>query len=98
MKSRFSKVFVLFVLLCALSSFTLFGQTPPKTEQQGMGGVNTGTPVNYTSKRTVGITDPKAPMVFEDVAEKTALANFKHHSGTPAKDYIFEVPSGGEIG
>jgi enediyne biosynthesis protein E4 len=84
-----------FVVLCVLSSLTLVAQTPPKTEPQGMGGVNTGTPVNYTSKRTAGITDPKAPVVFEDVTEKTAMANFKHRSGTPAKEYIFEVPSGG---
>jgi hypothetical protein len=95
MKSRFPKAVGLFVILCGLSSFTLFGQTTPKTEQQGMVGVNTGPAVNYTSKRTAGITDPKAPLVFEDVAEKTALVNFKHRSGTPAKEYIFEVPSGG---
>src|SRR5205807_1748475 len=81
------------VILCLLSCFTLFGQT--KSEQQGAGGVVTGTPVNYSSRRTAGITDPKAPMVFEDATDKTALANFKHHAGTPAKDYIFEVPSGG---
>jgi hypothetical protein len=95
MKFSFPKAAGPFVILCALSSFTLFGQTPPKTDQQGMGGVNTGPAVNYTSKRTAGITDPKAPLVFEDATEKTALANFKHRSGTPAKDYIFEVPSGG---
>jgi hypothetical protein len=95
MKSRFPEAVGLFVILCGLSSFTLFGQTTPKTEQQGMGGVNTGPAVNYTSKRTSGVTDPKAPLVFEDVAEKTALVNFKHRSGTPAKEYIFEVPSGG---
>jgi len=95
MKSRFPEAVGLFVILCGLSSFTLFGQTTPKTEQQGMGGVNTGPAVNYTSKRTTGVTDPKAPLVFEDVAEKTALVNFKHRSGTPAKEYIFEVPSGG---
>ena len=34
-------------------------------------------------------------MIFEDVTDKTALANFKHRAGTLAKDYIFEVPSGG---
>lgn len=95
MKSRFPNAVGLFVILCGLSSFTLFGQTTPKTGQQGMGGVNTGPAVNYTSKRTAGITDPKAPVVFEDATEKTALMNFKHRSGTAAKDYIFEVPSGG---
>jgi len=34
-------------------------------------------------------------VIFEDVTDKTALANFKHRAGTLAKDYIFEVPSGG---
>lgn len=79
-----------------LGSFIVIGQTPPKKPepQQGMGGVNTGPPVTYTTKRTVGITDPKAPVVFEDVTDKTALANFRHRAGTPAKEYIFEVPSG----
>lgn len=43
----------------------------------------------------MGITDAKAPVIFEDATDKTALANFKHRAGTPAKDYIFEVPSGG---
>ena len=60
-----------------------------------MGGVTTGPPVTYTSKRTVGITDPKAPVVFENVTGKTALSNFKHLSGGANKDYIFETPSGG---
>jgi len=60
-----------------------------------MGGVVTGSPINYTSRRTVGIVDPKAPLIFEDLTDKTALANFKHRAGTPEKNYIFEVPSGG---
>ena len=83
--------------LIFLSIMVLMAQTQEKkTEpQQGMGGVSTGAPVNYTSKRTINITDPKAPVVFEDVTDKTALANFKHKAGTLAKDYIFEVPSGG---
>ena len=86
-----------FVVLCLLSSIALFGQTPPKKPepQQPMGGVSTGAALNYTSRRTAGIVDPKAPMIFEDATDKTAMANFKHHAGSPAKDYIFEVPSGG---
>ena len=55
----------------------------------------TGPPATYTSRRTVGITDPNAPVVFEDVTSKTALANFHHRSGGAAKDYIFDTPSGG---
>ena len=60
-----------------------------------MGGVSTGTPITYAVKRTVGITDHKAPMIFEDVTDKSAMGNFRHRSGTPALDYIFETPSGG---
>src|SRR5215217_8108214 len=73
------------------------GQTPPKKpeSQQPMGGASTGTPATYTSRRTVGITDPNAPVVFEDVTDKTPLASFRHRSGDAAKDYIFETPSGG---
>jgi hypothetical protein len=90
---------VLIFLALLVNSIALSGQTPaqkaPPQPQQGMGGVSTGTPLNYASKRTAGVVDPKAPLIFEDVTGKTALANFRHHAGTPAKDYIFEVPSGG---
>src|SRR5215510_16451857 len=87
--------FLLFVCVL-LACLTLVCQTPPKPQQpMGGGGVNTGSPINFASKRTVGITDPNAPVVFEDVTDKTALANFKHHSGEAAKDYIFETTSGG---
>jgi len=95
MRFRFPKAFAPLVFLSGLSFLPLIAQTPSKPQPQGMGGVPTGTPVNYTSKRTVGVTDAKAPLVFEDATEKTALANFKHRSGTAAKEYIFEVPSGG---
>ena len=70
-------------------------QPTPPPPQQGMGGVSTGTAVTYTSKRTVGIVDPKAPVVFEDITAQTALRTFTHRSGSVAKDYIFETPSGG---
>jgi enediyne biosynthesis protein E4 len=73
-----------------LLSLELSAQT-----QQPMGGASTGTAATYTSRRTVGITHPSAPVVFEDVTDKTALANFRHHSGEAAKDYIFDTPSGG---
>ncbi|MDQ5844644.1 MAG: CRTAC1 family protein [Acidobacteriota bacterium] len=81
---------------CLWTTQFVVAQTPPKKpdNQQGM-GVSTGTPVNYSTRRTSGITDPKAPVVFEDVTDKTAMANFKHRSGTPAKNYIFETPAGG---
>ena len=86
----------LFLLALFAGSIVVFAQTPPKKpeQQQGM-GVSTGAPVNYSSRRTVGVTDAKAPIVFEDITDKTALANFRHRSGSPAKDYIFETTSGG---
>ncbi|HKP36206.1 MAG TPA: CRTAC1 family protein [Pyrinomonadaceae bacterium] len=86
------------LIYCLLGSMTAFGQDPPKKpepQRPAGGGVATGTPLNYSSKRTAGITDPKAPMVFEDVTDKTAMGSFLHRSGALAKDYIFETPSGG---
>jgi len=81
---------VLLFCFCFLVPFALLAQTPAK-----QGGVSTGAPATYTSRRTVGITDPNAPVIFEDVTSKTALANFRHRSGEAAKDYIFDTPSGG---
>jgi hypothetical protein len=86
-------------LVCAifLASPALLAQAPPQKPetQEPTGGVKTGTPLTYTSRRTVGITDAAAPVVFEEVTDKTPLANFRHRSGEPAKDYIFDTPSGG---
>ena len=87
--------------LCAIAflvwvPLAAFAQTKePTPAPQTMGGVSTGSALTYTSRRTVGIVDPKAPVVFDDVTDQTTLAAFKHHSGGAAKDYIFETPSGG---
>ena len=78
----------LIVLVLSLS-FAVSAQTPPQ------GGVSTGPAATYTSRRTAGITDPNAPVVFEDVTDKTPLVNFRHRSGEAAKDFIFETTSGG---
>jgi len=75
--------------------FSASFQAQQKPDAQSMSGASTGTPVNYSSRRTTGITDAKAPLIFEDATDKTALASFRHRAGTPAKDYIFEVSSGG---
>src|SRR4051812_15907625 len=90
----FPKAFILLLIVLIASSTSLVGQNPSQQPaQQPTGGVSTGNPLNYTSKRTVGITDPKAPVIFEDVADKTAMSNFRHRSGSPAKNYIFESAS-----
>src|SRR5256714_6777060 len=89
-------------LLCAAILTTpIFAQKPdaPSTARrrnppQGM-GVSTGTALVSATRRTVGIVDPKAPKVFEDVTARTALAQFRHRSGAPQKDYIIECVSGG---
>jgi enediyne biosynthesis protein E4 len=95
---RISVPFVCLILFLSQTPGGLspVAQTPPKRNEatQGM-GVSTGTPVNYTSRRTVGITVPSAPVVFEDVTNKTAMASFTHRSGSPRKDYIFETASSG---
>src|SRR5689334_453132 len=87
-----SRIPIFIIVVCLGLSLGVSAQNPQPPQS---GGAATGTPANYTSKRTVGITDPKAPIIFEDVTDKTALASFKHRAGTLAKDYIFEVASGG---
>ena len=57
--------------------------------------VSTGPAIEYKSKRTIDNTDPKAPVIFEDVTAETPLSTFKHRSGSADKNYIFDVPSGG---
>jgi hypothetical protein len=68
---------------------------PSQTPAQPMGGVSTGAAVNYTSRRTVDIVDPSAPVVFEDITQQTGLQAFTHRAGGRNKDYIIETPSGG---
>lgn len=93
---KFRSFIYTLILATTLNTAGVSAQTPPrKPEPQQSTGVSTGTPLNYSAKRTVGITDPKAPVVFEDVTDKTAVAAFRHRSGSLQKDYIFETPSGG---
>jgi hypothetical protein len=89
--------YLLAILLLAQPAVTLRAQTPAQgtTQAQGMGGVSTDKAYSYTSRRTVGIVDAKAPLIFEDVTDQTVLKNFQHRSGSPEKNYIFETPSGG---
>jgi len=91
-----SRIVLTMVVVCFMVVVAKAQTREKKQEpQQGMGGVSTGAPIDYGSRRTVNISDPKAPVVFEDTTAKTVLGNFTHKSGTLAKNYIFEVPSGG---
>lgn len=59
----------------------------------GQGGVSTGDARTYTTKRTVGIVDEKAPRIFENIVSQTPFENFKCVSGNPQKEYIVETTS-----
>ncbi|HYJ89742.1 MAG TPA: CRTAC1 family protein [Pyrinomonadaceae bacterium] len=59
---------------------------------QGQGsGAATGEAKVYTSRRTVGIIDDKAPKIFDDVTPQTALKDFNCISGSKEKNYIIEA-------
>ena len=68
--------------------------------QSGMGGVSTGAPlapVKDAKNRPItagGFVDG-APVIFEDITQKSGLAAFQHVSGTPEKKYILEAPGSG---
>ncbi|HEU4597123.1 MAG TPA: CRTAC1 family protein [Pyrinomonadaceae bacterium] len=83
------------VALLTVSPASLFAQQQQQpAPPQGM-GVSTGAGVVSAMRRTAGVTDAKAPRVFEDVTQRTALAAFQHRSGSARKDYIVETVSGG---
>lgn len=93
--SRILSFLKLYFLILVVSTCNLQAQTPSKpAEAQQPGGVSTGAARNYTTKRTIEVVDPNAPVVFADVTDKTSLREFVHRSGTPQKNYIFEAPSG----
>ena len=78
-------VLTLWLLACPLSLFA----------QASSGGVTTGNAQNYAVCHTVGMVDPKAPVVFEDITAHTEVGKFRHRSGDPAMNYIIDSPSGG---
>lgn len=60
-----------------------------------MGGASTGAARAYSTRRTVGVSDPKAQTYFEDVTARTVLKDFRHVSGERSANYIVETTSGG---
>src|SRR6476659_5033683 len=93
-RSTLASLVVAFLLSSLLLSQTI-GMAQEKTTPRQGGGVSTGAPATYSSKRTAGITDPKGPSVFEDVTDKSAVGQFRNRSGGADKDYIFETASAG---
>jgi hypothetical protein len=95
--SRCLLALVSVLMISCLAPTIFLAQTPaqaPSEQKQGM-GVSTGEARTYTSRRTVGVTDPKAPLIFEDVTARTALSKFRHRSGGSEKNFILDAPSGG---
>ena len=93
-RAGFFRALPLSAIILALSAPAAFMAQSQKEPKQGMGGASTAGAPAYTSRRTVGITDANAPVIFEDVTARTALAGFKHRSGSGVKDYIVETTSG----
>jgi hypothetical protein len=92
----------LFCVFATSIGFECPGQNPipgntqtPNSPQQPMGGVSTGEAKTYSTRRTTGIVDAQAPVLFENVTDQAGLGKFRHVSGGTAKDYIFETPAGG---
>jgi hypothetical protein len=88
---------LLTLAICGLLSGPIgfAAQSPSEQNKQKGMGVATGDARTYASVRTSGITDANAPVVFQDITLRTALANFTHRSGSEAKNYIVEALSGG---
>jgi enediyne biosynthesis protein E4 len=89
-------------LICVslfLSSVCLLGQNAPAAPPQAM-GVNTGgtfAPVLDSEKRpiTAGGFVKTGPVVFQDIAAKAGLTQWRHKMGTPEKHSILEAPGSG---
>ncbi len=77
--------------IISLFSLAVFAYVPVSAQS----GAATGEAKTYTTRRTVGITDANAPMIFEDVTARTALKQFIEVGGDKAKNYILECTSGG---
>lgn len=93
---RARRTFALALLAAlALSPSLSIAQTAQQQKPQGGMGVNVGSTAVTGARRTAGITDAKAPVVFEDVTARTALAQFRNSTGGKQKDYIVETVSGG---
>ena len=93
---RFLSMLLLIPVLIAPAGFLTHTFAQKKQEPKtGMGGVSTGEARSYASTRTAGVTEPNAPVIFEDLTARTALARFRNRSGSAEKNYILETASAG---
>src|SRR3982750_1980973 len=81
MKRAFLGVLSLFVILQAVAI----------AQSQTDSGASTGEAKTYTSRRTAGILDQKAPKIFHHLTSQTALKDFSCVSGSKEKNYIIEA-------
>src|ERR1044072_1155379 len=100
-KGTFPRLALRFGLVALLSATPLDVNTPAQQQPsqqpqkpQGM-GVNVGSTLVSGARGPAGVGAPQAPVVFEDVTARTALAQFRSRSGSPQKDYIVETVTGG---
>src|SRR5437870_1982755 len=92
---------LLLVLLLLSQPAGVVPQAPQqKPQQPPPGGVSTGgiyAPVRDALSRPItagGFVDG-APVVFEDVTQRSGLGAFRNRTGTPEKNYILELATGG---
>ena len=91
-------LWMVWLLACAaLPGRSQSSQTAPDS---AMGGVNTGSPqaAIFDSQNrpiTAGGTVKSGAAIFEDSAEKSGLATWRHRMGTPEKKFILETVGSG---
>lgn len=79
-----TRIFFLLIIVFAAQAFA---------QNTATSGSSTGEAKVYTSRRTAGIVDEKAPRIFEDVTPQTVLKSFNCVSGGKEKNYIIETTS-----
>jgi len=85
-------------LVLAASSPLLQAQAKPAQTPDSAQAVESNHAVQLDAEHrviTAGGFVKSGPIVFQDVSEKSGLAKWTHHMGTPTKDYIIETKGSG---
>jgi len=86
------------VLLLALTSQAVQAQAKPTQSFDSAQTVESNHAVQLDAEHrviTAGGFVKSGPIVFQDISEKSGLAKWTHHMGTPAKNYIIETKGSG---